>query len=251
MLRLPISDTEALLLISLLTIWAALLFGGMLFGKLNAARTHRMPRWTRLGSSFVLVLAAWLWFVIARGTPLGVLSTGVAIGMTLCFVGDVFMAQVDRERRYLLYGMLTFAFGQVAYIVGMLLVALPHNIPYPTLTVYPIWWLIGLVGWWLCVFRGRDRSAVVYVALLYSLLLATTAAFASNLTLLDITFVLVAIGATLFLLSDVVLSLQLFRELHFDHIGDVVWLLYGSGQMLIVFGVIIYTLIWMVNTGSI
>ena len=50
-------------------------------------------------------------------------------------------------------------------------------------------------------------------------------------------FVLLAVGAALFLLSDLILAGGLFSDLKFPLIDDVVWLTYGPGQMLIVYSV--------------
>ncbi len=49
-------------------------------------------------------------------------------------------------------------------------------------------------------------------------------------------FVMVLIGAILFLTSDLILATRLFNNAFFWLIDDVVWLTYGPGQMLIVFG---------------
>ena len=49
------------LLLILLIAWAALLFGGFIFGKPQAGREGRMPTWTRMASSLVLVVAGWGW----------------------------------------------------------------------------------------------------------------------------------------------------------------------------------------------
>src|SRR5687768_11880196 len=50
---------QNLWLTALLALWAALLFGGFALGKPDADHTRRMPRWTRIGSSLALVIAAW------------------------------------------------------------------------------------------------------------------------------------------------------------------------------------------------
>ena len=44
------------LLLILLIAWAALLFGGFIFGKPQAGREGRMPTWTRMASS-----RCWSW----------------------------------------------------------------------------------------------------------------------------------------------------------------------------------------------
>jgi hypothetical protein len=41
----------------------------------------------------------------------------------------------------------------------------------------------------------------------------------------------------LLLLSDLILAAELFNDLHFPLVGDVVWLTYGPAQALIVYAV--------------
>lgn len=247
MLNLPISLIEAILFIGTLAIWGILLFGGFFFGTLNKEQTRKMPTRTRLLSSFTLVIAAWMWLVIALGTPIHIFAGWVAIGMSFGFMGDIFMAKVLKIEPHILYGMLAFGIGHIFYIIGTWMVALPHNVPFPNYPTLIVWWLIAIVLWYLVVYRNSDKSKLVYAALPYALLLASTVGFAMSLTMLDPTFTLVTVGAILFLLSDLLLAAQLFNNLHFKYIGDVVWFLYGPAQMLIVLGVLLYTLIMPVS----
>lgn len=242
MLNLPISDIESVLFIGALGIWAIFLFGGFIFGTLNKEETHKMPTRTRLLSSFTLVIAGWIWFAIAQGTPINVFAGWIALGMTFGFLGDVFMAQVLKVEPHVLYGMLAFGIGHVLYIIGTWMIALPHNLPFPDIQTLVIWWVIGIIGWYIVVYRKSDKSPLVYAALPYSLLLASTVGFTMSLSLLDPSFTLVTVGAILFLLSDLLLAAQLFNNLHFKYIGDAVWFLYAPAQMLIVLGVTLYTL---------
>ena len=78
-------------------------------------------------------------------------------------------------------------------------------------------------------------------ALPYALLLASTAGFATGLALQSALFIPLALGAGLFLISDLILATQLFNKAYFWLISDVVWLTYGPGQMLIVFSIIFLT----------
>src|SRR5690349_2462556 len=92
---LGISDSfEQAWLITLLAVWAALLFGGFAFGKLNAEGTHRMPRWTRIASSLTLVVAAWSWYAFTHDTAVGAYGLLIAVGMTLGCLGDIFLAEM-------------------------------------------------------------------------------------------------------------------------------------------------------------
>jgi hypothetical protein len=46
-----------------------------------------------------------------------------------------------------------------------------------------------------------------------------------------------ALGAILFLMSDLILAGALFNDLHWPLHHDIVWLTYGTGQMLIVYSI--------------
>jgi hypothetical protein len=88
------------------------------------------------------------------------------------------------------------------------------------------------------VLRGQEKpSALHWAALPYALLLATTAGLALGVALQNALFFPLALGAFLFLLSDLILAGALFSDLGFPLVHDVVWLTYGPGQMLIVFSV--------------
>lgn len=237
--------TQRLWMTMLLIVWAVFLFGGFLFGKLNAERTHRMPIWTRMASSIMLVVSGWSWWLFSRDTAAAGFAFVVALGMTLGCVGDFFMARLLPVQAYVLCGIAAFGLGHIAYIVGFATFAsslglAPKEILWQAVVV---WWLIGALGWYLVVFRGHHASRLHYAALPYALLLATTAGVATGLALQVPNFLWLALGSALFLLSDLLLAARLFSGLHFRMIDDVVWLLYGPAQALIVYSVATITLI--------
>ncbi len=216
-------------------LWAMLLFGGFAFGKLWVDRTRRMPVWTRMASSLTLVIAAWLIYLFTRATPATVYTLPIAFGMTFGFLGDLFMARIISIEQYVLGGMGSFGIGHLFYVAGFLLTtaALPLELSAAPVV---IWWLIGVIGWWIAVWRGvTERTVMHRVALPYALLLASTAGFATSMAVADARFFPLAVGAALFLLSDLLLAARLFRGVFFPLIDDVVWLTYGPAQMLIVF----------------
>ncbi len=222
--------------IVLLAIWAMLLFGGWLFGKLNADGSHRMPTWTRLGSSVALVIAAWLWASAGSWNSVTVL---IALGMTLGCLGDCFMARVFPVPSFVLTGMSAFGLGHIFYISGLILFS---NETLPTIATvrwgaWVVCWLFAAGAWYGVVLRGQKATPLHYAALPYALLLATTTGSALGMALVEPGFIGLALGAALFLLSDLLLAAQLFNGLHFRMIGDVVWLLYGPAQALIIFSV--------------
>jgi hypothetical protein len=229
-------------LIGLLILWAALLFGGFLFGPAEASR--RMPTWTRMASSAVLVVAAFSWYFFSRGTPAAGYALLIAVGMTFGFLGDLFLAGLLPGGRNVIGGIASFGLGHTFYIAALLRFAAASGLVAPGARwgALAAALLVGLVGWYLVVYRGAtagggEPGVVHWIALPYALLLATTAGLAAGLALQDGRFAPLALGAALFLLSDLILAGDMFSGLSFPLIGDVIWLTYGPAQMLIVYSV--------------
>ncbi|MEQ8673682.1 MAG: lysoplasmalogenase [Aggregatilineales bacterium] len=254
-----LSKSQGFALVLLLMIWAQLLFGGMMVGNPNPERTRRMPVWTRIGSSVMLVFAAWILFSFLpapQANPLNPILTDnvydyviyIAIGMTLGLIGDLFMAKVIRIPRVdpVLPGMIAFGLGHIVYILGLLDIAskLSLNNDATLQASLVVWWIIAGGLWFALIFlpAREKRGLLHFAALPYALLLASTVAIACALALENNQFVLVALGAILFLVSDLILAMHLFNKTYFPLIDDVVWLTYGPGQMLIVYGIVMFGL---------
>jgi uncharacterized membrane protein YhhN len=218
-------------LIALLVAWAALLLGSVVASVLSR---QRMVTRLHLTSSLALVVAAWSWYLVARATPAAALfALLVALGMTLGFVGDLLLADALPIEQGFLAGMAAFALGHIAYITAIL-----SQTPHVQWAVEGFALLIGLAGWYVVVFRGgKDAMTLRWAALPYALLLATTAGLAVGLAMQTPVFLPLALGATLFLVSDLLVAGEHFGRTRFPHIGDAVWLTYGPAQMLIVYAV--------------
>jgi len=234
-----ITNSEKLWMFALLAVWAGMLFGGFVFGKENADHTHRIPTPMRMGSSLALVVAAWSWRLVAGGSDLSELTLFIAVGMTLGLLGDLFMAGlIVKGDNRVLAGIGAFGLGHVAYITGLVRFGNRFGFDDPAKRwgALAVWLVIGAALWYLVVYRSAEKPEIVHMAALpYALLLASTAAVATGLALQTSAFTLLALGAGLFLASDLLLAAQLFNGAHFRLIGDVVWLMYGPGQMLIVY----------------
>ncbi len=226
-------------LLGLWLVWALLLFGGFARGG-SAEPNRRIPAPNRMGSSLALVMAAWSWAVFAWGSVLQGYAILIAIGMTFGMLGDLWLAGWMPRGRSLPGGVGAFALGHVAYIVAML--GLGRDLGLDAAAVrwgaLLAWLLIGAVGWYLVVARPTAEMKPIHFATLpYALLLAATTGFATGLALQDTRFVPLALGAALFLFSDLILAGDLFAGLDFPLLSDVVWLTYGPGQMLIVYAI--------------
>jgi uncharacterized membrane protein YhhN len=221
------SEFADIWLLALLIIWGALLSGSTERRRVDSAT------WLRLGSSLTLVLGAWTWYLVTRDTPSVVMfALLVAVGMTLGLLGDLLLADALPVKQGFLAGMGAFALGHIAYIAAILSLT-----PHMQWIIEGVALLVGLVGWYRVVFRGTEATALRWVALPYALLLATTAGVAVGLAIQTPTFVPLAIGAALFLVSDLLVAGERFGGLRFPHLDDAVWLTYGPAQMLIVYAV--------------
>lgn len=236
-----VSDSAPrMILIVLLGGWAALLFGGFILGRPTGQPSRRMPVWTRMASSLALVIAGWTWFLESRGSGVQEYALLVAIGMMFGLLGDLSMAGLLRLGNRVIGGILAFGLGHVAYIAAILNLGdrVGLNATSARFGAWLVWLVIGAFAWYVIVWRpATQRNALHGAALGYALLLASTAGFAFGLALQNSLFWGLALGAALFLLSDLILAGELFSGLRFPLIGDVVWLTYGPGQMLIVYSV--------------
>jgi len=219
-------------------IWSSTLFGGFLFGNSDGPWS-RIPTPMRMGSSATLVAAAGIAWLAGRRTVEARFLCLVAIGMALGLLGDLFNANLVPIPLPdpVLGGIVAFGLGHVAYILAA--VDAERRISdFSTVkrnAALAVWLLIGSVGWAIIAFSGSQNEILRWPALPYSLLLATTTGMFTGLALSDRRYLAMAVGAALFLFSDLVLAIELFRG-GFPGVGDLVWLTYGPGQMLIVFG---------------
>lgn len=236
-----LENTQRYWLIALLVLWAILLFGGFALG--HESETQRIPRWARMASSATLVLAAWSWYLLATGSEAGGQARSyalfIAVGMSFGFVGDLVMARLAPGGRNVLGGIAAFGIGHIFYITGILRFSNQIGLDDPAKRwgALAVWLLVAVVAWYFLIFRGQEVTTLHWAALPYALLLASTAGFATGLALQNGLFWGLALGAGLFLLSDLILAAELFTGLKFNSIGDVIWLTYGPGQMLIVYSV--------------
>ena len=175
-------------------------------------------------------------------SPLGGYALLIAVGMSLGFLGDLFLAEVIAIPQPVLGGIAAFGLGHVAYLLAVLGLADQYqlNAQASRWGMLALWLLIGLVGWYVLVMRGQRPTGLHWAALPYALLLASVAGLFTGVALQAPVLDPAALGAILFLASDLILASQLFTKRTFPLIGDVIWLTYGPGQALIVASVAIY-----------
>ena len=243
------SSNTLRLVAGLWVLWAVILLGGTLLSESGRGTTIALLKdqillIAHLGSSVLLAAAAWIWFLEFSRSPASATVALLAVGMTLGVIGDFFNGGVLQDLIKLpdpvLGGIAAFALGHIAYITACVRVA--RNRGYhdrgKRLGAIAFWQAFGIVAWFFVVYRGTNPGArlLVWPALPYSLLLAGTAGVATYLAIEDRRFCLLAAGAILFLISDLVLAFRMFHG-DFAMATHAVWLTYGPGQMLIVYSI--------------
>lgn len=223
--------------------WAALLAAAMIFGNTAAGHSGAAATWCRMGSSLVLVVVSILGWLNWRGTTAGRFAGLIALGMTLGTIGDFFNADLLNNiipmKDPLLGGMISFGLGHIAYIAACVIAARRANLLNPAARWGSLaaWLVVATIGWYGIVWLGASEKTrpLALPALPYSLLLASTAGLATGLAVQSRAFLLLAVGAALFFLSDMLLAIGIFRG-NLPYSTELVWLSYGPGQMGIVFG---------------
>lgn len=174
--------------------------------------------------------------VLALG--LFALSAWVAEGPVFLVAALIFSALGDLAlsrdgRSALLYGLAAFALAHILYILlflGQSQAALWDAFALSPLPAILMVALALSTEIWLATHTGKLRWPVTaYVALIAAMMLAA----------LTLDAMLVIIGAALFVLSDLILALRLFRGVP-SRIADwLVWVFYIAGQALIVAGLLL------------
>lgn len=226
---------QTLCQIALLVI-AGLLIGAFLTGRCRPERHGRMAKALQLPQSAILIgVALIVWLSAALETPFNALAALTALGITFGFLGDLFMADVFKQKNHVLFGIGAFSLGHICYMLGLREIALYFNLH--DLGSYGISligaWLIALVLWRILIYT-RQGDSLQYAALIYALFLASMAGFALGIALQRTEFIGLALGGALFLLSDALLAARLFAQRAFPFIGDSIWASYIAAQVLIV-----------------
>jgi uncharacterized membrane protein YhhN len=232
---------------TVLVAWAVLLASGLLAGHLLTGEARSIVgTWGRMSSSIALVVLACLaWVKVVDQARR--YAAWIAVGMGLGTIGDFFNADLLKFIPWkdgTLGAIVAFGLGHLCYMTAIGGELRKCKAPVVTKLFGSVvgWQSIGLVSWYLIVFPATHNKSLIWPALGYTLLLAGTAGMATGLAYHRKRMWPVAIGAGLFLASDLLLAIGMFRG-SFPFRSEAVWLTYGPGQMLIVVSS------WLVGTG--
>jgi hypothetical protein len=240
MLSLPYARPFDFILYVLFGLEIVLLAGGLVLGTPNADRTCRLPLPLRMSLSAILLLAAFLGcWAGARGTAVGAFAALILGGMSAGFVGDLVMARVIPTPNRLIFGMGAFGLGHVFYLAALLnLSAKSGPLLEPRrLVILGIVLVACTAVWYRCIRAPGGSRALNLGSLVYGLLIGGVAALTIGLALQDALYLGLAMGAVLFLTSDLLLGNWVIQGHVWPGVNDVIWGTYVCGQLLVVYSV--------------
>ena len=236
-------SSKCVLILSLWIAWFGLL--PCLFVAAAVTGDHSWFRSFGWTSSVVLAVAAWSNWRFHCRDHLNRFSALIALGMTLGMLADCYGSCLVGyfEFHSLNVAVPLFALGHVGYIWGTLdaagklqLTRRPkwNRTLFVTSVVYCV---IGSGLWSVVVYPSNDLPSMQVPTFAYSIFLSLAAAVMATAAIFDRRFFVMAIGGFLFLASDAFLAVGLFQD-NWHRLGDLCWITYGIGQMLIVYGAI-------------
>jgi uncharacterized membrane protein YhhN len=205
-----------------------------IFGHYNPERTRRTIKPLRLSTSWILVGCAWI--IFATSTTHRTPAFLIALGMTFGAIGDLVLADVIPLPKRMISGIIVFAIGHLCYIAGFVQTAqlLGLNDPFTGSLLWVAFVIVAAFLWFFLIYNPAKSRVLNIGSLIYGGLIAVMAGTATALALSDPRFTPTAIGGVLFLISDIILGNRELRDNGWFLVHDVVWVLYITGQALIV-----------------
>ena len=207
------------------TVISAAIALGIVFGTVLCWRPHSTLKLVIKTASTAL-LAVWAALV---GGPILLVA-----GLALSSLGDFFLGLGD-DNKWLLPGMGAFFSAHVAYIA--LFLGLPHADP--TLLVLAAQIALVITGFVFVRWLWPSLADMRWPVFAYAIIILLMGAAALRL---ETDFLWVMLGALMFIVSDVILSIELFRKPEGAPARIVpsvsLWFLYFGGQALIAYGTV-------------
>ena len=166
----------------------------------------------KLFCSFFLLITIFYCFVSSPlNAPCYLYARWIFFGMAFGFIGDLIMMKIFPLKNYLFGGIIVFWIGHLCYINAFKSILNKiANFPIFIRVIVPVIILSSFL-WRLIIFSPNMSLSIFIGSLVYGILLNLMVIYAIVLFGLRREFLLAAIGAILFLISDTILGINLFR----------------------------------------
>ncbi len=204
---------------------AAIILAGHLHFEKGDNRKRLLITKTAVSSLFILA-------VLIQPHPIAGYYHFLLVGLILCLGGDVLLALP--QKRMFLFGLLSFLFGHIFYIIAFFFVAKTSQWIWAGSPIILV--ISGSVYFWLKPHLGSMKVPVLLYVIVISIMLFGALAILGDSNLANSGRIMVFVGALSFYLSDVFVARDRFLKDEF--INRLIGLpMYYTGQFLLAFSV--------------
>jgi hypothetical protein len=217
-------------------VWLLAYVVGMVIGKREPTPWRRLPVPSKLLMiAMALGYALSWWRGFAAGTAAASFARWIILGVIAGGIGDLILADVLPLNKPVLAAMGVFGVGHLSYIGATFAARRMLGLsgfagPLAALVVGPP---IAVGVWLLWVRNPAGSSRLNAASLIYGVLIVISTGLAVELALEAGAMWTLALGLVTFTCSDLLLAQDLVRKRRFPLIGDVVWIIYSSAQVVI------------------
>jgi hypothetical protein len=187
--------------------------------------------------SLSFVIAA---FMISNNKKKNPYTGYVKIGMLFCFIGDIINLNIIPGinmdiSTYL--SITAFGLAHVFFSLAFIKTARSHGLPiFNKLFFIGIifFWTVTISSWWFLVF-SVNKSFLAYGVLFYGLWVSTMAAFSLVLMKIQKSYILTAMGAFMFIISDLFLAATGIGGIKVFYRDAIIWATYILALMGIIY----------------
>lgn len=166
---------------------------------------------TKILASLALVFSALAYTALEGSIKSGIITMGLSLGLIGDILLDLKVIYPQHNKVYLNSGMLAFGLGHICYIIAMIMYIGPE---YDSLAAIGWAGVGGLCLTPLIIFVaskiGLHFENFLYQSIIYTFLLTSVTIFSIILSFTMTSMWILAVGFALFLLSDLILSMQYF-----------------------------------------
>lgn len=220
---------------AIIGVWAAIYVAGMWISRPDRDAQRRLARWGKVGMIACFVGMA-IYGLISRGTAAITVRYGglILAGLVAGGAGDILLAELTPVKRPLLPAIMAFGLGHLFYTVALIGVAETPLVRQIAVGAALLIWLILLgAGLWQRLNPASCPNLTQLALAAYFVLLASVTLMGVLQWRQSPAAWRLGLGLLLFGISDLLLGADLSGRWRFPLMGDLIWILYASGQMLI------------------